>query len=372
MRVLLVGNYAFDGSKSMQLWADAMLRELVKQGIAAELIAPKPVFGRLKPSPVGLGKWLGYIDRFVLFPPRLRAAAASADLVHISDHGSAMFACLVRDKPVVVTCHDMLAVRGALGEIAEMRSSLFGRLLQLWVRRGLRRATRVACVSQFTVDDAKRILKSGANLCKVLNGLNYTFRPLDAGEVDKRLAGLPEIQHPFLVHVGTSHPRKNRDGVLRVFERAAQRTDLQLVFAGQALTQELIRLAEDLKVNDRIVQVVNPKVEIIEALYNRAVALLFLSRYEGFGWPAIEAQACGCPVVASDIPPLTEILAQSAALFPLQDEAGMADAVVRLAGDHDFRKQMRSRGLDNVRSRFQTARMIEDYLRLYGELTTAG
>jgi glycosyltransferase involved in cell wall biosynthesis len=190
--------------------------------------------------------------------------------------------------------------------------------------------------------------------------------------VDKGLAGLPEIQHPFLVHVGTSHPRKNRDGVLRVFERAAQRTDLQLVFAGQALTQELIRLAEDLKVNDRIVQVVNPKVEIIEALYNRAVALLFPSRYEGFGWPAIEAQACGCPVVASDIPPLTEILAQSAALFPLQDEAGMADAVVRLAGDHDFRKQMRSRGLDNVRSRFQTARMIEAYLRLYGELTTAG
>jgi glycosyltransferase involved in cell wall biosynthesis len=355
----------------MQIWADALQRELLKRGVAAELIVPKPVFGRLRPSAVGLGKWLGYIDRFVLFPRRLRRAAAGADLVHICDHGSAMLAFKIRQKPVVVTCHDMLAVRGAMGEIEEMRASTFGRLLQFWVRQGLRHATRVACVSQFTLNDAARILKSG-NLCKVLNGLNYPFQLLDGGEADRRLARLPEIRRPFLVHVGSSHARKNRDGVLRVFKKAALRADLQLVLAGQALNKNLLRLARDLKVDGRIVQVVGPQADMIEALYNRAVALLFPSRYEGFGWPAIEAQACGCPVVASDIPPLVEILGQSASLHPLQDEDGMANSVARLADDGDFRNQMRLSGLENVRSRFQTARMIDDYLALYRELVRPG
>jgi len=368
MRVLLVGNYEFDGSTSMQIWAGTLLRELLQRRVAAELVVPKPLFGRLKPSPVGVGKWLGYIDRFLLFPRRLRRAAARADLVHICDHGSAMFALKIKGKPVIVTCHDMLAVRGALGEIAEMRASLFGRLLQLWVRQGLRHATQVACVSEFTLHDAARILKSGRNLCKVLNGLNHPFRPLAEGEADRRLAALPEIRRPFLLHVGSSHARKNRGGVMRVFKTASQQADLQIVFAGQALNEDLMRQARELQIGHRIAQVVEPKVEVIEALYNTAVALLFPSRYEGFGWPAIEAQACGCPVVASDILPLQEILGESAALHPLEDEDGMADSVTRLANDSSLRNEMQRRGLENVRSRFQTARMMDDYLALYREL----
>jgi len=371
MKVLLVGNYQFDGSTSMQVWAGALLRELLQRRVAAELIAPKPLFGRLKPSPVGLGKWLGYIDRFLLFPRRLRMAAAGADLVHICDHGSAMFAFKIKGKPVLVTCHDMLAVRGALGEIAAMRSSLFGRLLQLWVRQGLRHATQVACVSEFTLKDATRILKSGGNLCKVLNGLNYPFQPMAAEEADRRLAALLGIRQPFLLHVGTSHARKNRDGVMRVFKKALQPAGLQLVFAGQALNKDLIRLAQELEIEDRIVQVVNPRVEEIEALYSKALALLFPSRYEGFGWPAIEAQACGCPVVASDIPPLQEVLGESAALHALDDEDGMAGSVAQLASDSNLWNDMRQRGLENVRSRFQTARMMDDYLALYRALAAS-
>jgi glycosyltransferase involved in cell wall biosynthesis len=372
MKVLLVGNYAFDGSKSMQVWANALLRELTQRGLDVELIAPKPVFGKIRQSWSGFGKWLGYVDRFLIFPRHLRAAAAKADMVHICDHGSAMFALQVKDKPVLITCHDMLAVRGALGEIPEMRTSLSGRFLQLWIRRGIQHATKVACVSQFTLDDARQILKVNSNLCKVLNGLNYPFQPLDAVEVDRRLAGMSGIDRPFIVHVGSSHSRKNRDGALRVFAAALKQTDLQLVFAGGELNRDLIILADRLRVFDRIVQVVNPKVEIVEALYNRAVALLFPSRYEGFGWPAIEAQACGCPVVASDIPPLTEVLGHSAVLHPLHDESGMAESIAKLSADREFRAEMRQRGLENVQSRFQTARMMDDYVALYRELVPGG
>jgi glycosyltransferase involved in cell wall biosynthesis len=369
MKVLLVGNYPFDGSTSMHIWSKALLRELRPLGVDVEAISPRPRFGKMKPSVHGAGKWLGYIDRFVIFPRALRSAAAGADIVHFCDHGAAMYAPIIKRKPVVVTCHDMIAVRGSRGELPELRSSPFGQLLQRWICHGLKHAARVACVSQATFDDARRILKEDDNLCVILNGLNYPFQPLAQGEAERRLAGLPFIHAPFVLHLGSNAAYKNREGVLRTFAKAAAGISLQLVIAGEALDGKLAGLARKLQIEERIVQVIKPDVALIEALYNRAVCLLFPSRYEGFGWPPIEAQACGCPVIASDISPLAEVLGQSAVLKPVEDEAGMADAIRRLAADKEFRDELRQSGFVNVRTRFETSRMIGEYLSLYRELS---
>lgn len=372
MKILLVGNYPFDGSTSMQIWARLLERELRDLDVDVRLIVPKPVFGRWKPSSNGLGKWLGYIDRYLLFPPALRAAAAKAEVVHMCDHGSAMYCSILNGKPTVVTCHDMLAVRGAKRELPEMRASRFGLYLQRWICRGLRQATRVACVSQATFDDAGRILGRRCHLRVILNALNYPFQPLAPDEAERRLAGIDGIAKPFILHVGSSLPRKNRDGVLRVFALAVKNADLQLVFAGQALNDGLMRLADELAVSSRIVQIIKPDVKVIEALYNRATALIFPSRCEGFGWPSIEAQACGCPVVASDIPSLRQILGETALLHSVDDETGMAESIIRLAYDHNFRQSVRHSGFENISARFQTSRMMDEYVALYREVALQG
>jgi glycosyltransferase involved in cell wall biosynthesis len=368
MKVLLVGNYEFDGSTSMMVWAEALHRELLQRGIEVQVVSPRPVVGRVKQSASGFGKWLGYIDRFVIFPRELRAAAANADVVHICDHGSAMYALKLKDKPTIATCHDMLAVRGAMGEVPDCPASIFGRLLQRWICSGLRSATRVACVSQYTFRDAQRILSGAQNLRVVLNGLNYPFQPLDRAESDRRLGGVIEIKEPFILHVGSNLARKNREGVLRIFAKAAEGTDLRLVFAGVALSEELLSLARELSVHERVIQVSKPEVRVLEALYNRAKVLLFPSRWEGFGWPPIEAQACGCPVVASDIPPLAEVLGDSAMLRPLDDEDGMAEQVRRVTFDDQYRERARRNGLENVRLRFETSRMMGEYVEVYREI----
>jgi glycosyltransferase involved in cell wall biosynthesis len=368
MKVLLVGNHEFAGVPSMRIFATTLRRELSRLAIDVELIVPRPVFGRIKRSGVGLGKWLGYCDRFLIFPWDLRAAAAKADVVHVCDHSDAMYASMVANRPILVTCHDMLAVRGARGELEDWRASLFGPLLQRWICRGMRQAARIACVSQYTLEDVNRILSVDGKLCLVLNGLNHPFEPLPASEVDRLLATLPAIREPFVLHVGSNHARKNRDGVLKIFAQVPREKNLQLVFAGAALPQDLIALAKELNVFDRVVQVVNPGVETLKALYNRAVALLFPSRYEGFGWPPIEAQACGCPVIGSDIPPLVEVLGQSAVLKPVEDEAGMAESICRMVTDREYCNQLRERGLKNVEARFQTARMVSEYVSLYRTL----
>lgn len=368
MKILLVGNYEYEGSTSMQIWALALLRELRLAGIDVQLIGPKPVLGRIKPSSSGVGKWLGYFDRFILFPRALRKAAPGADVVHICDHGCAMYALHLKKKPVLVTCHDMLAVRGARGELPDFKPSIFGGFLQRWICRGVQSAGLVACVSRFTFDDLRRILHGQANLRVVLNALNYPYQQISPAEADARLAGFSEIDRPFILHVGSSQKRKNRDGVLRVFARAVRQMDIKLVFAGELLNREQMRLARDLKVDGRVVQLLKPDAKIIEALYNRAIALLFPSRYEGFGWPSIEAQACGCPVIASEIPPTAEVVGESAVLHSLDDEEGMADSIYRIATDSAYRAELCRRGTENVRSRFQTARMMEQYLSLYREL----
>ena len=370
MKVLLVGNYEFDGSTSMRIWANTLLRELSQRGIDAKLITPKPILGKMKRSSSGVGKWLGYCDRFLFFPGALQAAACHADVVHICDNGGAIYVSRVKDKPVLVTCHDMLAVRGALGEIPDLKASFFGRFLQRWICRGLQNASVVACVSQFTFDDLRRILNGRGNPHLVLNGLNYPYRQISPEEADARLAALSEIDRPFILHIGSSHGRKNRDGVLRVFAQASRHANLKLVLAGRPLSREHLRLADELQIRDRIIQLSNPHVSIVEALYNRAVALLFPSRFEGFGWPPVEAQACGCPVVASDIPPLKEVIGQSGLLHSLDDEEGMAISIQRLATDPSLRNELQRRGLENVNSRFGTNRMMEQYVSLYREVAS--
>jgi glycosyltransferase involved in cell wall biosynthesis len=368
MKVLLVGNYKFDGSMSMQVWTEALERELAESGIHVRAVRPRAFFGRLKPSVHGLGKWLGYIDRYAIFPLMLRWAARKVDVVHICDQGNAIYSRFTGGKPVVITCHDLLAVRGARGEETDCPASLFGRLLQKMVVHGLEHASSVACVSEYTYKDAQRILKRRSHLRVVLNGLNYPYRQLDTSEVERRLAGVPGTKERFVFHIGSNLPRKNREGVLRVYAQVARQSGLRMVFAGDSLNEALTALAVQLGIAKSIVNVRRPDVETVEALYNRAVVLLFPSRNEGFGWPPIEAQACGCPVVASNIPPIMEVLRDSAVIKPLDDEAGMAEAVMRIAADEPYREELRKRGYENVHTRFGLTRMIEEYSALYREL----
>src|SRR2546425_4350875 len=126
--VLLIGNYPLDRQQSMQRFGTMMLRGLNASGIAAKLIAPQPFFGKFRAAGGFVAKWLGYIDKFVLFPRQLRAILAKEkpSIVHICDHSNAMYDAWIANTPVVVTCHDLLAVRGALGEETNCPASVAG------------------------------------------------------------------------------------------------------------------------------------------------------------------------------------------------------------------------------------------------------
>src|SRR2546423_7440358 len=304
--ILLIGNYPLERQQSMERFAMMMLDGLTAAGIDAEVIRPKPFLGRFVYAGRFVAKWLAYLDKFVFFGSTLaRKLRERPALVHICDHSNAMYAKAIRETPVLVTGHDLLAVRGALGEETDCPASATGRILQRWIVRGLESAAAVACVSRATLRDAERLVRrtDGKPALELITlGLSYPYRVLSPIETRERLAKISSLQPetPFVLHVGSNLRRKNRDGVLRIFARCKDKWNGSLVFAGDPLSDSLRSLGQELGITDRIVEVSNADSETLEALYNRAVALLFPSTFEGFGWPIAEAHACGCPAVCVD------------------------------------------------------------------------
>ncbi len=370
--VLLVANYAPDRQQSMLRFSAMMQEGLAAAGLPVELIAPQPFFGTFSGAGNFAAKWLAYVDKFLLFPLRLRREVKrrGASVVHICDHSNAVYVSHCKSVPVVVTCHDLLAVRGALGEATDCPASFTGRGLQRWILRGLARADAVVCVSRATLADAKRLIGNSPALKVVISGLNYPYRKLPDDESDRRITAGTSLDsaQSFVLHVGSNLKRKNRAGVLRIFASAQEKWDGRLVFAGDPMTPELQLLARELRVSDRIIEVPYPESPLLEALYNRATALIFPSSFEGFGWPIAEAQACGCPVICTDSGPMPEVAGEGALLHSIDDEDGMAADLLRLT-ESAARAEWSERSLRNA-ERFSTARMIAEYVEIYRSLAS--
>lgn len=368
IKVLLVGNYRPDAQESMLRFCAMLESGLVRLGCQVRVARPEPFVGRLPAPAGGLRKWLGYLDKYCLFPLSLRQAAAWADIVHICDQSNAVYLDCVGSAPCLVTCHDLLAVRGALGEDTACPASPLGTLLQKWILSRLKGAPVVACDSLNTKKDVERLTQRSGHTRLIHVGLNFSYRPMPAPEAVAALAAVPglDAKQPFVLHVGSNERRKNRPAVMRICARLAGSLPGQLVFAGEALTPELRRLARELDLAGRVVEAVKPDNLVLQALYSRAFVLLYPSLAEGFGWPVIEAQACGCPVVASNRPPLPEITGDSALLMDVADEEGFAAAMSELL-DPGRRAFLVDKGYDNAK-RFDADGMVREYLALYQEI----
>jgi glycosyltransferase involved in cell wall biosynthesis len=157
--------------------------------------------------------------------------------------------------------------------------------------------------------------------------------------------------------------------VIRIFERVQRVWDGKLIFAGQPLSEKHLELVRAHGLAERVIQVSNADNTLLEALYNRAHALLFPSRFEGFGWPILEAQSCGCPVICSDRCSFPEVGGAGALYRDVDDEAGFANDILRLC-DPGERNKWVARGLQNVRG-FAADKMVDQYVRLYEEELSA-
>jgi glycosyltransferase involved in cell wall biosynthesis len=228
-------------------------------------------------------------------------------------------------------------------------------------------ASFIVCDSWSTQRDVDRLVPAvdGQHRRTILLSLNHSYCRISADEARIRLGAIPKVPwtSPFLLHVGSNEARKNKVGALRAFAKAAGRWPGNFVLCGADLTKELRAAAVAAGVSGRVFAVPRIDNAQLEAAYNLAHALLFPSKCEGFGWPIIEAQACGCPVICSDRTSLPEVGGPAALVHALEDEDGMAESVLRLT-EMTFRAEVVARGFANLR-RFTVDRMMDEYGEVY-------
>ena len=317
-------------------------------------------FGRLAEN---VGK---YRVRYAGYPRSV--SGESATVHHVVDHSYAHLVPALGARRTVVTCHDLMLLRMADGRIPGARPSRIALLAFRYAVRNLPRAAGVVCVSQATADDVHRYLDCDPARMHVVHcGVADHFRAPPAGraaELRERLH-LPDI--PLLLHVGGADAYKNIEGALRVVHalREAHGIDCGFVKAGERLTTDQRRLARRLGLEPRVSETGYMPEPDLPALYACCQVLLTPSHWEGFGWTALEAMACGTPAVTSDCPAFRETASPAALQAPAVDTRGLAAAAARLLQDDSARQTAQTRGLELVQ-RFRWDRTARELADIYG------
>jgi alpha-1,3-rhamnosyl/mannosyltransferase len=156
---------------------------------------------------------------------------------------------------------------------------------------------------------------------------------------------------PYLLAcVGSGHPRKNLRGVVEAFD-ALSDAGLRLAIVGRAdRDREALAAIETSPRRDRIVLLGHVEETDLPAIYAAAAVFCFPSLYEGFGLPALEAMACGTPVVCSNTSSLPEVVGEAAVTVEPTDPRALADAVSGLLTDETRRHALSAAGLARART----------------------
>lgn len=340
MKILVISNYLPDKQKSMEKYA-SIICDMYKSVSAVEIHSPPALSSKLPFSSRLAKKYLAYIDKLILFPIWLLVNSYRFQFIHIADHGNSFYSFFCPQKRTIVTCHDLLAVRGAFGDSSVYcDASSLGPFLQQLIIAGLLHSSKIIFVSNATYKDFLDLTSPRASQKHqtIPNPLNENFECeasfIHLSSHDRSL--LPK--NPYLLMVGSSLPRKNRICALNILRKTYTDLPFYLVFAGAPLTESERIFQIDVNCGNRLISIPNPSHSLLNMLYCKAHALLFPSFSEGFGWPLIEAQASGCPVIASTCTCIPEVAGKGALFADPLDVSTFINHVTSLMDSKQRRK----------------------------------
>jgi glycosyltransferase involved in cell wall biosynthesis len=312
----------------------------------ADLHRLRDAYPHVRAAPIPLSpRRLTQIWQRARLPLPVELFTGPLDLVHAPD-----FVLPPTRARTILTIHDLSFLI-----YPQFAAQGMVRYLSSAVPRSLRRADAILSDSLATSQDLERLLNiDPARVTLVYPGVAPRFRPLppQATEPVRRRLELPER---FVLFVSTLEPRKNLVRLIEAFAQVLQITDpdlqsairnLQLVIAGRRgwLYEEIFAAIERLGLNDRIRILDFVDDNDVPALYNLAWVFAYPSIYEGFGLPALEALACGTPVLTANNSSLPEVVGEAALLVPAEEVGAIANGLARLVADESLHAQLRAAG----------------------------
>lgn len=305
-----------------------------------------------------------FADFEQIFLP-LAAKTEKIDLLHCTGNTTPYFSPV----PIVQTLHDIIFM-----DPIPRNDNLYQRVGNHYRRRLVPlvtpRSHAVVTVSQYEKDRiVSRLGIDETKIDVVYNGIDTSHFKVATDAKEKMRVklnyGLPD---KFILFLGNPSFRKNPTGVIEAYAMYASKVSNPLPLVTPGLTQKYVAHAlKSLNATFDPNLYITPgyiKEEDLPIIYGLSEVFLFPSLSEGFGMPIVEAMACATPVITSKISSMPEIAGDAALLIDPMSPPSIADALMEILGDENFRQQKIKHGIANA-SRFSWDTTAEKMLSVY-------
>ena len=292
--------------------------------------------------------------------PRCRLAAAEMELFHVTNAQSQFDDF---DLPMVITVHDLAWMRLPKSEMPAPRIFGLNRLQSL-----IERANHVICDSECTRTDVLELVGRKPEHVTTIHLAQRRLFKEPKDELQRVLARKgANGGRPYFLAVSTIEPRKNYVRLVRAFAQIQEKfPELRLIIAGAKRSawndvRETIR-ATGMSENIHVLGHVADQ-KILELLWG-CEALVYPSLYEGFGLPALEAMACGTPVICSAAGSLGEVVGNAAVIVDPLHVDSIAEGMRSVAQFRELQTQLRKKSLEHA-SKFSWDKTAEQTIAVY-------
>lgn len=317
--------------------------------------------------------------RFVKYP-RLIRATRDDSLFHILDHSHANLALTTPSARTVLTCHDIIPLLAAKGLVSMPQPMLTRFTFPLRILC-MKRCRKIIAISESTKKTLVDVAGIPAEKIEVVYyGCNPMFGPDPStpgvSPADERREVLERLGLPagarVILHVATAARYKNTPAILEALkilkEDSGALGECWLLRIGADFFPEEAALIARLGVGDRIRhagRIVDDR--LLSACYRAADVFVFPSIWEGFGWPVLEAMACGTPVVVSDAASLPEVAGDAGLSVPPHDYRALAEAARAILSNPQERRILSEKALRQAR-RFSWEACARGTLAVYEQV----
>ena len=267
--------------------------------------------------------------------------------------------------PCIIVVHDLVSFLPK-----NKKHNVKARIIEkIFLKLACKRAKYIVAISQSTKNDLTSFLKIKSDKIKVIYPSYSSKFKLNKNYVLSGALNKYNLPKNFILFIGTLEPRKNIITLIEAFHDLIVNykiTEYKLVVVGKKgwHYEDIFKKVEELNLKSKIIFTGYVRGKDLSFLYCAAICFVYPSLHEGFGLPVLEAMACGCPVVASNVSSLPEVAGEAAFLFNPYSSKELSNALNGILTDYSLRSKMKQAGLEQVQ-KFSWTRTAQSIIKLW-------